>query len=773
MAGDDFRRVFQGQPRQIPARAWTGALAAADDLKSRQLGTAANLAVTFPPTGIIYVRNDSGAARDRFDVLGLGNPLVLPSDSLDEFQRRVTFSGVTPGDTPGRFVVLQESLPADAIGRALVDGVTLGRVLVDAGQADEGYADVIAGDPTQLRVTACGGAQVLWHDTPDGGSGSGSGSGGGQTVNAVLRLGVTPCGGGEGTPFPVVTSVCAGSGGGVVVQYQVYDPASGLLGAPYCVTNPTDCCAKCNCGAVEFLVTGEGFSGPFAGFDCNVSNLPCCPGPVPAVACVKIIGGPLDGTEVLVSPNPAFVPGVFFGTLAFPAPGCKTTLVDCVTDTVYLQVTWNPCEGVLGFGFFDTPDPLSSPPVGASLTGVSGNPCDPGSTLSYTGGQFVANGVGSGFGYETYSGEAACTAAGADGIGAYKASTCFPFLPDQVAGLIGGPFTAQVTYGGCGASGSGGGSSSGLNGPFLVTSHAPCIWTYQCAGSLANKPGGNVFLDPDDIATITYYAPTGDTAVYQADVSAGCCGTFTATLYSTSSPGNVPLTVTLQGIGCPEGPSSGSGSGGGVCSGISSAAMGTASGTGSATLAAVNMPASTMLLVLAATHSSGGDLSNVTFAGAPMTRMVLSGSLSEDVELWYRHITSNLTGSVIATGTGTDPVLLTAREVLCLPNFAAGVSSSGNDATGTTNPDTGTTGTTPTAVEFALAGAMMAAVGAGGTWTASGFTAGQSVSLVSGGVTYTLSEAWQVLSATGTVDAIYAGASPKPTQWGAVVGTFS
>jgi hypothetical protein len=67
----------------------------------------------------------------------------------------------------------------------------------------------------------------------------------------------------------------------------------------------------------------------------------------------------------------------------------------------------------------------------------------------------------------------------------------------------------------------------------------------------------------------------------------------------------------------------------------------------------------------------------------------------------------------------------------------------------------------------------LAAVGAGGTLTASGFTAGQSVSLVSGGVTYTLSEAWQVLSATGTVDAIYAGASPKPTQWGAVVGTFS
>ena len=42
----------------------------------------------------IMVKNNTGADRDRFDVLGISGPIISPADNLVEFQNRVAMVGV-------------------------------------------------------------------------------------------------------------------------------------------------------------------------------------------------------------------------------------------------------------------------------------------------------------------------------------------------------------------------------------------------------------------------------------------------------------------------------------------------------------------------------------------------------------------------------------------------------------------------------------------------------------------------------------------------------
>jgi hypothetical protein len=101
--------------------------------------------------GIVKVRNQSGADRERFDVLGVDAPIVLPSENLKEFKNRVTLVGVAPTtDHLGEFLVLLEPLKVGAIGRGIVAGVTLARLLVNPSQLYD-FAQVIPGNSHALR----------------------------------------------------------------------------------------------------------------------------------------------------------------------------------------------------------------------------------------------------------------------------------------------------------------------------------------------------------------------------------------------------------------------------------------------------------------------------------------------------------------------------------------------------------------------------------------------------------------------------------------------
>lgn len=120
------------------------------------------------PEGLVLIKNDSDDDASAFDVLGIDNILFGPDDNLPEFQRNPVLSCVTPAlpDHAGKFVVLYESIPAGAIGRAWITGTC--RVQVDVAAESDQYADVADGIATKLASGRSGGVQILYKQSGTG-----------------------------------------------------------------------------------------------------------------------------------------------------------------------------------------------------------------------------------------------------------------------------------------------------------------------------------------------------------------------------------------------------------------------------------------------------------------------------------------------------------------------------------------------------------------------------------------------------------------------------
>lgn len=171
-----FKKVRPGEKVHIPADTYNAFIDAAIYVQKLQNGLNATSGNDLPNTTIVLVRNDSGEDVDKFGVLGIEEPLILPEDSEREFSQRVLLSGVTPTDAThkGRFVILleplraaieeneEEEIPArpGAIGRAVVAGAISARV--DVQNADDNAADVNDGETGSLKSGTAGAAQILW-----------------------------------------------------------------------------------------------------------------------------------------------------------------------------------------------------------------------------------------------------------------------------------------------------------------------------------------------------------------------------------------------------------------------------------------------------------------------------------------------------------------------------------------------------------------------------------------------------------------------------------
>lgn len=156
-----MKHVSRGDPLVIQAATFNTFVDAARDFQQRQMNTGRTSLPEPQQTGIILVRNDSGTDRDRFDVLGINDVLIDPSDNETEFTNRVAVAGVTPtADHVGRFVVLLEPIKSGSIGRAYVDGVCVARVeMIDESHT---YADIEAGTAAQLVSSTFGSVRLLW-----------------------------------------------------------------------------------------------------------------------------------------------------------------------------------------------------------------------------------------------------------------------------------------------------------------------------------------------------------------------------------------------------------------------------------------------------------------------------------------------------------------------------------------------------------------------------------------------------------------------------------
>lgn len=159
-----LRHVNRGDAFAITASNYNAFVDAALDFQRRQRGPQPHQ--RRPDSDTILVRNETGAEIDRFSVLGLGDPLILPSDNLPAFQDRIAMVGVAPTDShTGKFCVLLEPLPDNGIGRACIDGSCVARVWM--ANEDDVYADIDPDAQEWLLSAGTGLARLLWVQPPE------------------------------------------------------------------------------------------------------------------------------------------------------------------------------------------------------------------------------------------------------------------------------------------------------------------------------------------------------------------------------------------------------------------------------------------------------------------------------------------------------------------------------------------------------------------------------------------------------------------------------
>jgi hypothetical protein len=165
---DTLKKVQSGDKLRMPAAAYNAFVDTAMDLRRRQQSQEQGATPEQRQTGIILVRNDSGEDRARFDVLGISNTVVTPTDNLDAFKAKVVLAGVKPteADHKGCFVVLLEPIVTGKIGRAVAAGVSVARVNIT--DADHKFADVSDNDAGQLKSTDSGAAAIFWKESGTG-----------------------------------------------------------------------------------------------------------------------------------------------------------------------------------------------------------------------------------------------------------------------------------------------------------------------------------------------------------------------------------------------------------------------------------------------------------------------------------------------------------------------------------------------------------------------------------------------------------------------------
>ena len=149
--GDALKKVRTGDRLRIPARTYNAFIDTAQAHRQREQDQHRQARGHHQSADVVLVRNQSGEDLERFDILGLDDPIVLPDDHDRQFFNRVSFIGVEPTqEHRGRFAVLLEPLKAGAIGHGLLSGV--GVALVDVEDEQHRFADVappddVEGDP--------------------------------------------------------------------------------------------------------------------------------------------------------------------------------------------------------------------------------------------------------------------------------------------------------------------------------------------------------------------------------------------------------------------------------------------------------------------------------------------------------------------------------------------------------------------------------------------------------------------------------------------------
>ena len=152
VAGDSLRDV-------VTVTAWNALLDMLDQYRRSRPGAVIDTLPIDTQNCTIDVRNDTGATLYRWATVGLSGVTVEPSVNADEFVETHVLKAVVLADIHAtKFAVLQEDIPDGEIGKAVVCGVTIATVDVQATTDD--YARPLVGSQ-KLESVDSGGIRIL------------------------------------------------------------------------------------------------------------------------------------------------------------------------------------------------------------------------------------------------------------------------------------------------------------------------------------------------------------------------------------------------------------------------------------------------------------------------------------------------------------------------------------------------------------------------------------------------------------------------------------
>lgn len=166
---DALQKVRTGDPFQIPAGAYNKFIdaARANEDSKQTFGRAARGEV--PTTTVFPVRNITGSSVNRFEILGIDDPVIGPTDDLDEFNNNIAFDGSLPADKhKGKFCVLLEPLNDQELGNACYAGACITKVEIFEDGFRSPFADIKDGTKSELIQDRDGSAQILFHEPGTG-----------------------------------------------------------------------------------------------------------------------------------------------------------------------------------------------------------------------------------------------------------------------------------------------------------------------------------------------------------------------------------------------------------------------------------------------------------------------------------------------------------------------------------------------------------------------------------------------------------------------------
>ena len=162
---DAFKKVKAGDKFHFPARFYNALVDVAGAQLAREHDQPGPPPPRRKPSGLVLVRNSSGADVGQFGILGIEGVAITPHDNEAEFITQPVLDCGLPSTSTNRhrFVVTAEPIADDALGLAYISGVCVCHVAI--GDAAHKFADIEHQETGYLASGTRGAAQILWSDS--------------------------------------------------------------------------------------------------------------------------------------------------------------------------------------------------------------------------------------------------------------------------------------------------------------------------------------------------------------------------------------------------------------------------------------------------------------------------------------------------------------------------------------------------------------------------------------------------------------------------------